>query len=308
MTAGWRARCPAKVNLFLEVLGRRSDGDHEVRTLYQTIDLWDTLDARPDRDLSMTCSDPSIPTNEDNLVIRAARSFRERLGEPAGARFHLVKGIPSGGGLGGGSSDAAGALLLLAALAGREVPRETLASIAAGVGADVTFFLTGGTALGTGRGERILAVDDPGPLELLVGTPRFGLSTAEIYRRFAATREAELPLTPPANDVSLTRLAAHKLLGGNNFGSVSNDLEAVVFDVRPELAAFRDALQEAGAVRAIVSGSGSSVFGIFPDAANAEEARERLQRSFESWTLRVCVTVPDAVRVERADAIEEGGS
>lgn len=308
MKATWRARCPAKVNLFLEVLGRRRDGYHEVRTLYQAIDLWDTLEARLDRDLVLTCTDPALPTDDENLVLKAARLFRERIGEPEGACFRLLKEIPSGAGLGGGSSDAAGALLLMSALAGRSIPRETLAAMAADIGADVSFFLTGGTALGTGRGERIQPVGDPGPLRLLVGTPRFALSTAEVYRRFAARREPELPLTPLANDVSLTRLAAHKLLGGNNFGSVSNDLEAVVFDVRPELAVFRDALREAGAVRAIVSGSGSSVFGIFRDAANAEGARLRLQRSFEGWSLRVCVTVPGAVRVSRTDGTEEGGS
>jgi 4-diphosphocytidyl-2-C-methyl-D-erythritol kinase len=300
---GLRARCPAKVNLFLRVLGRRDDGFHEIRTLFQAIDLWDILDVRPaPAGLTLSCDPVKSPKGDDNLVLRAARLFMERRGAPCGAQFRLIKHIPMGGGLGGGSSNAAGALVLLDRMTGGETPRSELESMASDLGSDIPFFLTGGLALGTGRGDRIVRVRDSTGLALLVGTPPFAVSTADVYARFSARGGPEGTLTPRVNDVSLARLATHKLLGGNNFESVSNDLEAVVFEAWPELVGFRDALLEVGAVRAIVSGSGSSVFGIFKNLNTARKAANRLPIPFARWNLRPCGTIRDAIRVGPAPA------
>jgi 4-diphosphocytidyl-2-C-methyl-D-erythritol kinase len=300
--AGLRAQCPAKVNLFLHVLGKRIDGYHEIRTLFQAIDLWDTLDAHPAPTVTLSCDDAAIPEGDDNLVVRAARLFIERTGALRGAALRLAKRIPAGGGLGGGSSNAAATLVLLDRLTGGGTPKPVLEAMASELGSDVPFFLTGGTALGTGRGERIQSIADAEPLALVIGSPPFAISTADVYALFAARSPVQGPLTPRVNDVSLSRLATHKLLGGNNFESVSNDLEAVVFDAWPELAGFRDALLEVGAVRAIVSGSGSSVFGIFHGPGDARGAAKRLTRSFARWILRPCGTIRDAIRVGPAPA------
>jgi 4-diphosphocytidyl-2-C-methyl-D-erythritol kinase len=286
-----RVGCPAKVNLHLEVLGRRSDGFHELRTLFQTIDLWDFLDAEPDTDLSMTCDDPALPCDGSNLVLRAARRLRERLGPGPGARLRLRKGIPAGGGLGGGSSDAAGALLLLDRLWEGGLPREALAELAAGVGSDCPFFLWGGTAIGTGRGERIEPLP-PGPTrDLVLGFPPYGIPTAEVYRRFAA-------LTPPAGGVTVPALLT-KCSPVRDFGAARNDLERAVLEGWPELGAFRARLLVEGARLALVSGSGSTVFGLFRTPDGARVAAERLGSG--GWRTLLTAT---ATRAEVRPSIE----
>jgi 4-diphosphocytidyl-2-C-methyl-D-erythritol kinase len=294
------ARCPAKVNLALRVLGKRSDGYHELETVFQAVDLWDLLDVEPADDLEMACDQEGIPLDESNLVLRAAHRFREATGVDRGASFRLRKGIPVGGGMGGGSSDAAGALLLLDRLWGTRARPEQLHAIAAGLGADVAFFLTGGTALGRGRGERIEPLESLEETPLLLGLPPFGIPTAEVYRRVRAPtgpgREA-VRLTPPGNDVSVARFSTLKLPGGKDFGFVTNDLERVVFEGWPELQAFRDSLIEAGARRALVSGSGSTVFGIFPESGLVERAISILGCAFAAWELRPCRTIGGGIRV-----------
>jgi 4-diphosphocytidyl-2-C-methyl-D-erythritol kinase len=307
------ARCPAKVNLSLRILGRRPDGYHELETVYQAIDLWDTLEIGPGEGLSMTSDQPELPTDETNLVLRAAREFRQAHGcRGRGAVFRLRKRIPVGAGLGGGSSDAAGALRLLTRFWDRPVSEEDLRETAARVGADVAYFLVGGTALGLGKGERVRPLPFVGELPILLGLPPFGLSTGEVYRlwseREAARGKAgtgfakgsgEGPdrLTLPENDVSVSRLLAHKLPGGNNFGVAANDLERVVFERWPELALFRDALLDAGAFRALLSGSGSTVFGIFEAKDRLTDAAETLRRAFGQWTLRASSAIPGASQI-----------
>lgn len=292
-------RCPAKVNLRLKVLGKRPDGHHELETVFQAVDLWDILEARASKEITLTCDDPSLPVDETNLVLRAARLFRERVGiEGGGAAFRLSKGIPVGGGLGGGSSDAAGALLLLARMGSSCTSADLLSGMAREIGADVPFFLCGGTAVGRGRGDRIRSMDYAGDLPLLLGFPPFGLSTAEVYRRFdEASSGEELRLTLPGNDVSLTSPSGLKLPGGNDFGFAVNDLEDVVFQGWPGLRAFRDALLEAGARRALLSGSGSTVFGIFPEPAPMKRAATVLKGKFPEWVLRPCRTIREAVHL-----------
>ncbi len=287
------ARCPAKVNLSLRVLGRRADGYHELETVFQAIDLWDEIEATLAPTLSFTCDDPALPTDDSNLVVRAALRLRETLAaeHQVGAVLHLRKRIPSGGGLGGGSSDAAGALLLLSRL--WEIPAErcTLSDLAAELGADVPFFLEGGTSRGTGRGDRIEPLPTLGPLPILLGCPPYGIETAEVY---AALRTR---LTPPAKGVSLRAFSAHQWPGENEFRFAVNDLEPVVFGMRPELAAFRDALRREGARLASLSGSGSTVFGVFADAARLQESVPALRTRFAGWRLIPTRAIPGAAHV-----------
>ncbi len=279
-----RLRCPAKVNLTLRIFGGRSDGYHELDTVFQSIELWDEICAEESDDLTLTCDDPDLATDETNLVLRAARRLRlafPAVAAPAGARIRLRKRIPTGGGLGGGSSDAAGTLVILAKLWELHPPRAVLEELARELGSDVAFFLTGGTARGTGRGERIEPLPFLGAWPLLLGVPPFGLSTADVYRAYANR------LTLPTKDVTVRRFSSRLKWQRDNDLSlpVCNDLEGVVFASRPELAAFRDALLEAGARFALLSGSGSTVFGVFEDPAAVGAATRLLTPRFHGWKL-----------------------
>jgi 4-diphosphocytidyl-2-C-methyl-D-erythritol kinase len=260
-------RAHAKVNLDLRVLGTRPDGYHELRTVFQTIELHDTLTCveRPGP-FALSCRVPGIPLDDSNLVWRAAAALWRALGrqgDPADAAVTIDKAIPMQAGLGGGSADAAAALLGMARLWGG-VPMTLLREVASGIGADVAFFLSGGTALGLGRGEEIYPLVDLPRHWVVVVLPPFGVSTAEAYGwydedRAAGVREArELQILP----VPWPSRAAQMI----------NDLEPPVVRRHPEITAIRAALRDAGAVAAAMSGSGSAVFGLFrtrPAAARA---------------------------------------
>lgn len=291
----WRARCPAKVNLDLRVLGPREDGHHELRTLFQAIDLEDELVVRDAPAWSLECDDPGVPNGEGNLVLRAAREVALALGRPGTAAFRLHKRIPVGGGLGGGSSDAAAAILLLERLWGRDLgPRERV-RIAASVGADVPFFLVGGTALGTGRGDRIVPVAFEGEVPLVLGVPPFAASTAEVFR------EVRARLTPRGDDVSVPRLSGGGFDTRADGVAGRNDLETVAFDLWPVLGRFRDALLDEGAESALLSGSGSTVFGRYRSRSARVRAVRALRGRFPDWRVLTAEPVPHGVRVAPAD-------
>ncbi len=288
-----RAWCPAKVNLGLRVLSRRDDGYHEIVTLFQTVALHDRLEVEPASGLALDCDDPAVPAGEDNLVVQAARSIRRHRPAAAarGARFRLSKAIPAGGGLGGGSSDAAAAILLLDRLWDLGLDPSERSAIAIKLGSDVNFFLTGGTALGTGRGETIRPVRAIGERPLVLGLPPFALGTAEVYARLGA------PLTPRDSGVTVPRLFV-KFAEGNDFGLATNDLEAPAFAAYPELAAFRDAMSRSGAEPALLSGSGSCVFGMFGEERGAAEAAAHLAEAFAGWRIVLTRTFASGVRIE----------
>lgn len=280
----------AKINLGLRVLGRRADGYHEIRTVFQTLSLYDTLtfQGAPDGSLELGCSDPEIPADETNLVLRAARALRERHGVKAGARIYLEKLIPAGGGLGGGSSDAAAALLALATLWGVETDRPELSEIGSRLGADVPFFLTGGTALGTGTGADVRPLADAPKMHLCVVTPGVRVSTAEAYR---ALRAPALTKADPLVNLSVSRTEAD--FPDSLCDVWSNDFEAVVVRLYPEVGRAREALKGAGAGRTLLSGSGSSVFGVFESEGAAGSARERLGAE-GGWRVFACATLSRA--------------
>ena len=291
-----RAECPAKINLALHVAGRRPDGYHQIVTLFQAIDEWDTLEGRPAADLRLDVSDPEL-AGEENLVFKAARLLQDLVPAAAGRGAHLSlrKSIPVRAGLGGGSSDAAGALSLLNALweLGLDIPE--LARLGARLGSDVPFFLTGGTALGEGRGERVTPLPSVRERKLILGTPGVGLSTAEVYGALRA------PLTVERPDVTVPRLFV-KLAEGNDFALARNDLESAVFAECAELVAFRDALYAAGAECALVSGSGSTVFGVFREGDDVGSIAKALRSRFAGYAVRATRTVASGVRVTAATA------
>jgi len=232
-----RAEAFAKTNLRLEVIGKRADGFHEIDTTFQTIDLCDLLEVSDAPDgVRLECSDPSIPSDSRNLVIRAAEALRKRYGISRGARIRLEKNIPAGGGLGGGSSDAAIALLLLSRL--WEIPADVgaLSGVGSTLGSDVPFFFVGGAARGRGRGEVVEPLPDEPARSLVLVAPPFSISTAEVYARW-------LPGEPPAAD-------------GPVFGP--NSLASAVLEMYPEMDRHRRVLSRSYP-DCQISGSGSSL-------------------------------------------------
>jgi 4-diphosphocytidyl-2-C-methyl-D-erythritol kinase len=264
----------AKINLRLEVLGKRADGYHELRTIFQSISLHDTLRLRPSRRSGISLSIRGNETLsreaiEKNLAYRAVEALRHELGVRTGVEIALDKRIPAGRGLGGGSSDAAAALLGFLRLTGKKLPPAELLQIAASLGADVPFFLYGGTALGIGRGEEIYPLPDVLPFSLLIVSPTdIQVPTADAYRWLHAPELASLTKSAAAH--KLMRFCA--LCWSAQGTTFSNDFERAVFQRYPRLAKIKRALLHGGASEALLAGSGSAVFGVFPSPAKARRA------------------------------------
>ncbi len=267
-----RVKAFAKLNLTLEVLGRRSDGYHDLRTIFQTISLFDELDIRftPSR-TSKVVVESSVEI-ADNLIAKAAQVIVEETNAKGQVFCNLTKSIPMGGGLGGGSTDAAAVLLALPVLTGRRIGWDRLVEIGAALGSDVPFFLVGGTALGLGRGTELYPVQDAGTMHGLVVASGVHVSTPEAYRALGR------PLTwdsssPKINNSQRVALAmAGERTAGDWSEFCSNDFEPVVFRQYPKLGVIKRKLKKLGARPALMTGSGSAVFGVFPDAENVQSA------------------------------------
>jgi 4-diphosphocytidyl-2-C-methyl-D-erythritol kinase len=247
-----RVAAHAKINWSLRVIGKAPDGYHDIETLFQTISLHDVLTIETAERLSLTCSDPSIPSDDTNLVLRAARAIGIT------ARIHLEKRIPAGGGLGGGSSDAAA---LLTAFDRRD-PK-----IALSLGSDVPFFLLGGTAYGTGRGEILEPLPRVAPVPLLLLIPNERILTERAYamlRRFS----------PPLGIDRFRAMIADDLL--DHATELINDFEEAVFTKLPHLHTLKTRLYEEGAAWAGMSGSGSTIVGAFRSPADRDMAVKRI--------------------------------
>jgi 4-diphosphocytidyl-2-C-methyl-D-erythritol kinase len=266
-----RARVPAlaKINLDLRVLGKRADGYHELRTVFQTISLADTLEVQflPARNTEILLLDPQdIP---DNLASNAAGAAVKAMGARGKVLIHLKKRIPMGAGLGGGSSDAAAVLLALNALTGRPLPLERLCELGAALGSDVPFFLLGGAAVGIGRGTELFPLPDrPAQFGLLIA-PDVAVSTAEAYAALSprlTTKSQENKI------VSFQSLVWDR--GVSKAGC--NDFEAVVFKQHRRLRRWKQRLLDAGASTALMTGSGSAIFGLFPSDAAVRGALKKL--------------------------------
>jgi 4-diphosphocytidyl-2-C-methyl-D-erythritol kinase len=260
-------RALAKVNLCLEVLNKRADGFHNLRTIFQTISLADTLTLTfTPGGKSRIELDSDIP---NNLALRAADSIFCKTNPRGQLSISLSKHIPMGGGLGGGSSDAAAVLLALPVLTGRPLAPDALTAIAAELGSDVAFFLLGGTALGLGRGTELYPLPDAVPQPGLIVTPDIHVFTPEAYA--ALNRTAEAPDTPNAT------AALAEALPDNWHSHARNDFEPAVFARHPEIRSIRDRLRRAGASLAMMTGSGASVFALF-DSTEQRDRAARLSR------------------------------
>lgn len=268
-----RVRVPAKVNLHLGVGPVRPDGFHELHTVYHAISLHDELTARRGDTLSLTMAGEGageLALDESNLVIRAAAALAGYAGVPAHARLHLRKQIPLAGGLAGGSADAAAALVACDALWELGLARDELATLAAGLGADVPFLLYGGTALGTGRGEQVSPVlARPGVWHWVVALADGGLSTPQVYGeldRLRAEDAAPEPLGEPSALLTALRQRDPEVLGA----ALGNDLAPAALSLRPDLADVLAAGRAAGALAGLVSGSGPTCVFLARHAEHAE--------------------------------------
>lgn len=288
----------AKINWSLEIPGRRPDGYHEIRTLLQTVSLRDelTFSANESTEVVLSCDDPNIPLGEENLIIRAASRLRVKWGIKSGADIHLQKRIPPKAGLGGGSSNAAVALLGLARLWNLEVSESELALIAAGLGADVPFFLVGGCVLATGIGTELTAVNDSDTRHLIIITPNATVSTAAAYAALKAPA-----LTTLSDDTILSSSRAEADLEFSSLCTPRNDFERVIFESEPEIERARNALLHAGAVSSLLAGSGSSVFGIF-------ESKEEQERAVRDMKAEAGWRVFPVVTVSRSEYLQALGS
>ncbi len=283
-------RTSAKVNLALEVLDKRPDGYHELVTLLQAVELSDRLILEEHDGLALTTNDSGLPTDERNLVIRSVRLFQDATRSSRGVRITLDKRIPVAAGLGGGASNAAATLWGLNRLWKVRWPVARLAELATQLGMDAPFFLRGGRALATGRGEILTPLPSAPSLALVLVNPNFPLSTREVYDR-----------VPPdlVGDGSWTRALVEALATRSTTRvaeSLYNALETVVLPVYPVVARIKSALLGAGALGAVMSGSGPTVVGVARSLEQAKQIRARLTRgAWSCWAVRT-VSGP-AIRV-----------
>jgi 4-diphosphocytidyl-2-C-methyl-D-erythritol kinase len=276
----------AKVNLRLDILGKRPDTYHELRTIFQTISLHDELRLRASKtsEICLTIlgnESLSVEPVRKNLVYAAVDALRRELHIRSGVEIDLRKKIPAGRGLGGGSSDAAAALRGYLRLTRREIPAPRLIEIAASLGADVPFFLFGGRALGIGRGDEIYPLPDISKLTLLVVSPKnIHVPTPDAYRWLKAPALTKAHATP-----KLWKFCA--LCWSAQESGLSNDFERPVFQRHPRLAQIKRVLLQRGAAEASLAGSGSAVFGVFPSPAMARRAAV----GFQDEHTFVCETI-----------------
>jgi 4-diphosphocytidyl-2-C-methyl-D-erythritol kinase len=274
-------RAPAKINLGLHVLRKRPDGYHDVETVLHRLDWADTVTAQPAETLSMTCSDPTLPTDEENLCMQAAHRLAEACDVTRGAELHLEKRVPYGAGLGGGSSDAAATLRLLTRLWDLDPAPKQLHDVARGIGSDVPFFLHDApAAYATGRGDDLTPLygnDDPYrlPFPVLVVVPPVRVETPTAYGQVTPHEEDRpgLPDLVRSNDLAQWQSA------------LVNDFDGPITEAYPEVAAAQSWLDDEGADYVSLSGSGGAVYGVFETVERAETAFDRGQEREEQMYL-----------------------
>jgi 4-diphosphocytidyl-2-C-methyl-D-erythritol kinase len=273
-------RSPAKINLFLSVTGRRPDGYHNLETLMCPVALFDRIRIQFEgRSIRVRCGHPGVPSDETNLVCRAVNALRSALkGSPAalpdGMALHIDKSIPVGAGLGGGSSNAASVLMALNRYLGDPIPPLELNRIGASIGADVPFFLQPGPAIARGIGEQLEAYRGLPPMTAVIVYPGFGVSTADTFGRLSLTlTKCQKKLRKSLFNKNPFDLRTH----------LCNDLESVTMAEHPAIGAAKEALVSWGADGALMSGSGSAVYGLFKDSGAAQVARVRIDANHPEW-------------------------
>jgi len=267
-------KAPAKVNLFLEILGKRDDGYHEIETIMQEIDLADSLQFEETQEgVTLECNDKNIPANQDNLVCKAANLILEECGIRKGVIINLEKNIPVGAGLGGGSSDAATTLKALNSLWKVGLNNEELMGFAAKLGSDIPFFINGKTALCRGRGELITPVEVRNRMDYIILFPRVHISTETIYKNL------KIDLTKKRKDVSffLDALKYSEVAGISKL--LFNRLEEIIFATYPDLLQVKSTLESFDFCGLSISGSGSAFFGLCNDRHQAEVIKSKIELS-----------------------------
>lgn len=271
-------KAPAKINLFLKVLGRRTDGYHDIHSLFQAVSLFDELEIRisngPDINLRVS-GNSEIPTGVDNLVFRAARLMQDRFGFDSGFEIDLKKRIPVSAGLGGGSADAAATIFGINRLLDLGLDSKAMARLGLEIGSDVPFFFSSGQAEVTGRGEKLNNVELPLDYSILLVTPALAISTKGAYEAL------KMPLTSPADIIKLFCFKDFKDLvtGLGNFG---NDFETRHCELYSELVEIRDALINIGAELFRMSGTGPTMFGLFGDIPEGEGSHQLGRRDWQT--------------------------
>jgi 4-diphosphocytidyl-2-C-methyl-D-erythritol kinase len=265
--------CFGKINLYLEIGAKRPDGYHNLGTLFQTVDCGDRLSAEPSDGLTLAGAEGITAQTEDNLVLKAARllraSFPERVRPDAGMRFSLAKILPTGAGLGGGSSNAAAALNLCNRIWNMGLSHQDLLPVAAKLGADVPFFLFGGTYFGEGIGELLSPAPDPYPFHVVIGTPNCRVETAWAYRNLDPERRQEWARFKALYLTYCEDWEFYRVL--------RNDFEAPMRRHFPEIDSLAGKMGESGPVKTLLSGSGASVFSLFREKGKAEECLDAIR-------------------------------
>ncbi len=263
---------PAKINLFLEILGKRQDGYHEIETVMQEVSLCDYISLEDyDKDIEFTCTNPKLTIGEDNLILKAVRLFQKESGINRGIRIHLDKRIPIGAGLGGGSSDAVATLLGLNELWQTGYTEKQLLSLAGKLGSDTPFFVMGNTALCRGRGEVVIPYPLNVSYDYIIIYPKFEVSTVSVYKNF------KINLTKNLKDVSVF---LQSLMSGNpeKLGAyLHNRLEEVVFKLYPGLEEIKRALERLDFCGVLLSGSGSALYGLCREGSDLKVIEQRVK-------------------------------
>lgn len=274
-------KSPCKVNLILNILGKRADGFHELETVMQPVNICDEMTfERAATGLQLTCSHPELPTGSKNLVHRAATAFLSAANISDGVRIHLQKNLPLAGGIGGGSANAAVTFSALNELFGKPLSPEKLHELAAALGSDIPFFLHDQPALATGRGEKVQLLENFPALcgrAILLVHPGFGISTPWSYQNLARFPDALNGRTGRAQEL-ISKLQADDLAAATD--GFYNSLEAPAFDKYPVLSLYKEFLREHGALVSLMSGSGSTTFAIAENLAAADKLAEEFKSRF----------------------------
>lgn len=261
---------PAKINLSLDIIKKRSDGYHELKMIMQTVSLYDEIDIEKNNKIILTCNKTDIPLDERNLAWKTAELFFEYTGIKSGCRLHLIKNIPDGAGLGGGSSDAATVLLALNKIYNTNLTISELCSLAVKIGADVPFFIIKGTCLAEGIGEKLTIIENKTNPYVLIYKPEFSISTKWAYENLKLDSK-------PTYDINniIENLKNHNY----DYNNIFNILEDVSISKYSEISDIKTKMKTLGATASLMSGSGSSVFGIFNDKIKAEKAFKSFEKN-----------------------------
>ena len=276
-------RAPGKINLFMRVGSVQADGYHDVATAYQAVSLYEDVRAWPDDgfsvDFSGSVDTSGLPVDSSNLAMKAAKLLARTAGVPGGVHLEIEKHVPIAGGMGGGSADAAATLVACDALWGTALPKEELHALAAKLGADVPFALSGGTAIGTGRGDRLSPALATGSFHWVLAVAEFGLSTPGVYRELDRRREERLAFAPAEMSPVVDTTVLQALRAGDArllAGALHNDLQAAALGLAPGLGGILELGEAHGALAGIVSGSGPTVAFLVDDSESAIELQVAL--------------------------------